>query len=60
MNKLIMLSIYSLFGTNPDYNDFTMDWTEDLLQKLIDNPEQGFKTIILLQNNLAESNSLAK
>ena len=57
MNKLIMLSIYSLFGTNPDYKDFKMDWTEDLQQKLIDNPEQSFKTIIFVQNNLAESNS---
>ena len=56
MNKLIMFSIYRLFGINPDYNDFSMDWTEDLQQKLIDNPEQSFKTIIFVQNNLAESN----
>ena len=60
MNKSIMFSIYHLFGTNPDYPDLTMDCAEDLQQKLIDNPETIKKTMLLLQNNSKESNSLAE
>ncbi len=60
INKSIMFSIYRLFNTNPDYEDFTMNCSEDLKQKLIDNPSTIKKVMILLQNNTKESNSLAE
>jgi hypothetical protein len=60
MNKSIMFSIYNLFGTNPDFPDLTMECAEDLQTKLIDNPQQIRKTMLLLQNNNQESNSLAE
>ena len=60
MNKSIMFSIYNLFGTNPDFPDLTMECAEDLQTKLIDNPDNIKKAMLLLQNNSQESNSLAE
>lgn len=60
MNKSVMFSIYNTFGTNPDYTDFTMGCAEDLRQRLIDNPDKIKKTMLLLQNNEKESDSLAE
>ena len=60
MNKSLMFSIYNLFGTNPDYNDFTMDCAEDLQEKLEDNKDQRKKVMLLLQNNHNKSNHLAE
>lgn len=60
MNKGIMFSIYYLFGTSPDYNDFTMSCSKDLQEKLKDNREKISDTMKLLQNNHTKSNELAK
>ena len=59
MNKGIMFSIYNTFGTNPDYDDFTMDCSRDIQQKLIDNNEKCKQVMLLLQNNSNKSNHLA-
>lgn len=59
MNKSIMFSIYRLFNTNPDYQDFTMDCATELEAYLKNNPEKIKPVMLLLQNNKQESNSLA-
>ena len=60
MNKSLMFSIYNLFGTNPDYVDFTMDCARDLQEKLEDNKDPRKKVMLLLQNNTEKSNHLAE
>ena len=59
MNKSIMFSIYNLFGTNPDFDNFTMECAKDLQQKLEDNADPRKKVMLLLQNNHDKSNHLA-
>lgn len=59
MNKSIMFSIYRLFGTNPDFPDFTMDCANELEELLKKNPSATKKVMLLLQNNERESNVLA-
>jgi hypothetical protein len=55
-----MFSIYNLFGTNPDFDNFTMECAEDLQQKLEDNVDPRKKVMLLLQNNHNKSNHLAE
>jgi hypothetical protein len=59
MNKSIMFSIYNVFNTNPDFDSLTISCSNDLQNKLANNPSLVKKVMLLLQNNHNKSNSLA-
>ena len=58
MNQSLMYGIYSLFGTNTESKDLTLETMEDLERLMLKNPQKQSKVLALLQNLKNPSASL--